>query len=268
MTLTARHTAGGGWSQATPLPGIVAPAGLSFDGFGNGALSGLTGTGLAAVAGFDGEPPQVLEAGATPETAFPGDAVTFDASVIDVWSPFTVQWGFGDGATASGTPATHAFGAPGTFSVSLTATDAVGNDASGAAPYTVSARPAPPAATVTPVPPSAPSAAGPAQPRAKATTLRALRRRGLAFSQRFASPGAAAWTLELQGKRGRSGTVLGRVTRRIATASTAQVRLRLSRQGSRLAALRRPKRLVLRTVFTPAAGGPPSTITVTVTVRR
>lgn len=278
-TVMSRRPAGESapWSAASPVPGVGAltATDLSFDGYGNGALAGLTGTPPAsrvAVAGFDGEPPQLLEAGASPATAFAGDPVAFDADVIDVWSPFTLQWDFGDGASAAGTPVVHAFGAPSTYSVRLTATDTAGNAESGAAPYTITARPTPTptpaAATRTPMPQATPATSGPARPRTKATTLRALQRRGLAFSQRFRSAGTATWTLELPAGRGRTGSVLGRATRRIATAATTDVKLRLSRKGGRVAALRRPKRLVLRTVFTPATGGPPLVIAVTVTVRR
>jgi hypothetical protein len=38
-----------------------------------------------------------------------------------------VAWNFGDGATAAGGSATHAYGGPGTFAVTATATDGAGN---------------------------------------------------------------------------------------------------------------------------------------------
>lgn len=57
--------------------------------------------------------------------ACPGDTLTFDASAsrdpdgtITAW-----RWDFGDGASADGVTVGHAFGAPGTYRVSLTAID-------------------------------------------------------------------------------------------------------------------------------------------------
>ena len=44
-----------------------------------------------------------------------------------MWSTFTTAWQFGDGATASGAEVSHAYEIPGTYTVAVTATDAVGN---------------------------------------------------------------------------------------------------------------------------------------------
>ena len=52
------------------------------------------------------------------------------AAATDRWSPVNVRWSFGDGATASGAAVTHAFGGPGSFTVGVTARDAVGNASS------------------------------------------------------------------------------------------------------------------------------------------
>jgi uncharacterized membrane protein len=61
------------------------------------------------------------------------------ASPFDVWSaPVAVSWSFGDGASATGTSVTHAYAHPGTYTVSVTATDAAGNTTSDSGSITVS----------------------------------------------------------------------------------------------------------------------------------
>ncbi|MBN1135195.1 MAG: PKD domain-containing protein, partial [Anaerolineae bacterium] len=53
-------------------------------------------------------------------------AVAFTATVAAGTPPFTFSWDLGDGATASGQYATHAFAAPGTYTVTLTVANACG----------------------------------------------------------------------------------------------------------------------------------------------
>ena len=57
------------------------------------------------------------------------------AAATDRVSPVSMSWSFGDGGIATGGAVAHAFGAPGAFTVTATATDAAGNadepDASG-----------------------------------------------------------------------------------------------------------------------------------------
>ena len=57
-----------------------------------------------------------------------GQPASFAWPAIDAWSAVTsVAWTFGDGASGSGSSVTKTYGAPGTYPVSVTATDAVGN---------------------------------------------------------------------------------------------------------------------------------------------
>lgn len=92
-------------------------------------------------AGLDGAPP-VLPGLSAPAAGFVGTALPFSVDAIDVWSPVSsVAWAFGDGATASGAQVSHAYTAPGTYGATVTATDALGNAASGTG--TVSIAPAP-----------------------------------------------------------------------------------------------------------------------------
>jgi hypothetical protein len=86
--------------------------------------NGVGGVGVG-LAGFDGAGPQL--SGLGPETAVAGADTVFHADASDAWSTLTgVTWDFGDGGTATGTAPHHVFAAPGSYSVSVTATDAVG----------------------------------------------------------------------------------------------------------------------------------------------
>lgn len=85
-----------------------------------------------------------------------GQNVFFDAdsSTAPATNPITLyRWDFGDGATATGETATHAFGAPGTFFVRLTVSDIQGRSASTTQSVTVTAGAAPTASfTFSPTP--------------------------------------------------------------------------------------------------------------------
>jgi hypothetical protein len=87
---------------------------------------------------FDNAPPRPL-ALALPPDAAAGRAAAFSAAFRDTWSPFSIAWSFGDGGAVSGGSAEHTYGAPGTFAVTATATDAVGNASAQSAPLAVRA---------------------------------------------------------------------------------------------------------------------------------
>src|SRR5439155_15331609 len=53
-----------------------------------------------------------------------GQLASFTASVSGGTSPYTFNWSFGDGTTASGSPVNHSFNMPGTYTVTVTVTDA------------------------------------------------------------------------------------------------------------------------------------------------
>jgi hypothetical protein len=63
------------------------------------------------------------------------------AAAADRVSPVSIAWNFGDGSTASGGAVSHAFGAAGAFNVTVTATDAAGNQASRTHPVLIAAAP-------------------------------------------------------------------------------------------------------------------------------
>jgi PKD domain-containing protein len=86
----------------------------------------------AALAVFDGAGP-LLGPATGPAKIARGRSATFSvAQPLDAFSKVSsLSWSFGDGsAVASGAQVSHSFGAPGTFTVTVTATDAVGNTSS------------------------------------------------------------------------------------------------------------------------------------------
>ena len=94
---------------------------------------------------WDGTPPVISDLTA-PASAIAGVAAPFHASASDALSAASVRWSFGDGETATGDNAMHAFATAGTFTVTATATDGAGNTTTRSADVSV-ATPAPPAAT-------------------------------------------------------------------------------------------------------------------------
>ena len=75
-----------------------------------------------------------------PASATAGSPVSFSAAPVDAVFPQpAVTWAFGDATTASGEAVTHTFAAPGTYSVSVTATVAPGDSATHTGTITVMA---------------------------------------------------------------------------------------------------------------------------------
>ncbi|HET9999144.1 MAG TPA: PKD domain-containing protein [Nocardioides sp.] len=75
--------------------------------------------------------------------AVAGHPATYEAAAVDAWSPVaTYSWRFGDGVTATSAATTHAFAAPGRYTVRFRVTDAVGNSSVRVARTKVIAAPA------------------------------------------------------------------------------------------------------------------------------
>ncbi len=72
--------------------------------------------------------PLAANAGA-PVSGTVGQAVTFSGSASGGTTPYAYSWNFGDGGSAAGAAAAHTFAAPGTYTVTLTVTDAAKNSA-------------------------------------------------------------------------------------------------------------------------------------------
>ncbi len=71
-------------------------------------------------------PPVLASCRATPSRVGVGENVTINASVSG--DPATISVDFGDGSRATALPATHAYSAPGTYTVAISATNADGSD--------------------------------------------------------------------------------------------------------------------------------------------
>ncbi len=153
-------------SVRQPSGAFGAPERLSPDGILVGVYSnvptatlGIDGQGDAVAAwdafgsGVQSIGARILDGGApafgavsTPTTATAGQAATFSATATDRFSPIaSTTWNFGDGsAAATGPSVQHTFAAAGSYDVTVTATDAVGNDTSTTRRVTVGAAPVTP----------------------------------------------------------------------------------------------------------------------------
>jgi hypothetical protein len=94
-------------------------------------------------AAFDAGAPNLL--GATiPASAVAGQPVAMSASFADLWSGLgePPSWSFGDGTSAGGAQVSHIYAAPGTYTVTVTAHDGLGNATSST--YSIAVAPAAP----------------------------------------------------------------------------------------------------------------------------
>jgi PKD domain len=101
---------------------------LASDGLGNVVATWVRGNVIQAAA-FAVSGPAVV-ALAVPPTATTGQPVSMAAATVDVWSglaPGQPTWSFGDTNLGVGPTVSHVYAAPGTYTVSVVATDAVGN---------------------------------------------------------------------------------------------------------------------------------------------
>jgi len=62
----------------------------------------------------------------SPSSPLPLLPVTFDASASGGTQPYSYRWDFGDGSTGSGQSVSHSYLLPGSYTVTLTVTDANG----------------------------------------------------------------------------------------------------------------------------------------------
>jgi outer membrane protein OmpA-like peptidoglycan-associated protein len=107
---------------------------------------------------YDATPPSVTAA--IDATVQQGTALALSAVAIDPAGIGAVAWDFGDGSAAgTGASVSHTYAAVGTYPVTLTATDSVGNATVVHGTVTVTEPPAPSESTpTTPTPPAAPPA--------------------------------------------------------------------------------------------------------------
>ncbi|MBJ7473297.1 MAG: PKD domain-containing protein, partial [Solirubrobacteraceae bacterium] len=88
-------------------------------------------------AGYDAVGPTLSNV-EVPSTGTAGSPVSVSASATDVWSAVgSIVWSFGDGTTATGAQATHTYAA-GSYTVTVSATDAFGTTSTATRAITVS----------------------------------------------------------------------------------------------------------------------------------
>ncbi len=96
---------------------------------------------IAEAAGFDGAGP-VIGALSIPGSGTVGQTLSFSLSASDVWSTLGgTTWNFGDGHSTTGATVTHAYAKAGTYNVTVTTADVLGNTTSAAAAVTITGTP-------------------------------------------------------------------------------------------------------------------------------
>jgi hypothetical protein len=211
-----------------------------------------------------GDAPPTASFTVSPAGAQPGSAVAFDGSgSSDADGPIaSYAWSFGDGQTATGSNATHAYAAPGIYAARLTVTDSGG--VTDATTRTVSVTVAPPPTTSNPGPPPATPPA-PVATRAARPSVRLLSGVNRVTRARVAlvrlSCGAGAdcrGSVTISGRvRAASGAfrsvLLGMTRFSLRAGHTAWVRVPLT---SRVEGLLRGRRRVSVTLRASASGAP------------
>jgi hypothetical protein len=132
-TQAAVRPAGGSFAPATTIsatgPQESTPE-VGVDAQGNGIAVWSRSSGpnyVLEAAGYDGAGP-LLRGLTLPSQGTVGQPLQFFLAPLDVWSSVQSEgFSFGDGASASGVTATHTYNAPGSYQVTATATDALGN---------------------------------------------------------------------------------------------------------------------------------------------
>ena len=146
----AFRPAGGAWQ--TPVD--VSTAGqyayavkAAFDGEGDAivvwqhATAAKYGMVDVQAAGYDAAGP-LLGGLSIPASGTAGQPLSFAVSPLDAWSALGgTQWTFGTDGTATGTSVTHTFAAPGSYPVTVSGTDALGNTTRATRSVTIAAAP-------------------------------------------------------------------------------------------------------------------------------
>jgi hypothetical protein len=146
----AFRPAGGAWQSARDVstPGHYAYGNVAaFDGQGdalivwqhsNAAMNGMVDV---QAAGYDAAGP-TLGGLSVPASGTAGQPLSFAVSPLDAWSALGgTQWTFGNDGTATGASVTHTFAAPGSYPVTVTGTDALGNTTKATRNVTIAAAP-------------------------------------------------------------------------------------------------------------------------------
>jgi hypothetical protein len=157
-TEAAVRLASGTFSPATTVSALspeesTPEVGIDAQGNGIAVFSrSNSGTYTLEAAGYDAAGP-LLRGLSLPSQGTVGQPLQFFEAPLDVWSAVLAEgFTFGDGTTASGVSATHTYTAPGTYQVTATASDVLGNTTTVAGTVTILA-PAPNTGATVPVKP-------------------------------------------------------------------------------------------------------------------
>jgi PKD domain len=117
-----------------PAGTVVEALGVGVDDQGNAyvlyvVLTDLNTKMQLQVATYDNAPP-AIDAVSVPGAGAVAQALAMSASASDRASAVSYAWSFGDGATGAGAGVAHAYARPGTYAVTVTATDQAGNASS------------------------------------------------------------------------------------------------------------------------------------------
>ena len=150
-----RPVTGGTWQTPSDLSASGQDAArpqVAFDPFGNALAVWQRYNGTNQIvqgAGYDAAGP-FLNALRIPAAGTAGQSLTFSVSPLDSWSALApTSWSFGDGSAASGSSVAHSFTAPGSYTVTVTGADVLGNTTTASGTIAIGA----PAAPVRPGPP-------------------------------------------------------------------------------------------------------------------
>lgn len=151
-TWSAAETVDDGGNGGYDFPRDSRPT-VGLDDEGNAIATWQSQVGSAAsmtqdYALFDNAAP-VADTVTVPSRADAGSGVDVGASFTDRVGPVAYDWDFGDGETDTGATPSHTFAAPGDYTVTVTATDAVGNAAAAQRSITITDT-TPPETTITP----------------------------------------------------------------------------------------------------------------------
>jgi hypothetical protein len=122
----ASRPAGGAFGAVAPIKAGGTDPRVAMDAAGN-AIVVWAQLGATIEFAVDDVTAPALSALAVPAGVEAGTAAPMAASATDAWSSAGIAWDFGDGATATGGAVSHAYAAAGTKTVTVTASDAVGN---------------------------------------------------------------------------------------------------------------------------------------------
>jgi hypothetical protein len=159
----AARTAAGTWGspQTISITDTTASSPeVAADATGNAvaAWPGSDGTnGYIRASGFDGAGPR-FDRLAVPPTGRVGTPVSFSVSPFDIWSALGLGpiWSFGDAGTSAGTAVSHTYSGAGSFQVTLSQADTVGNTSTTTRTIVIAAAPPPPPPPPAPPPPPPP----------------------------------------------------------------------------------------------------------------